>query len=887
MQGPARVLFSPNTSAEDSELSEMDVNMTIEQEEASMSLFAPDVSLTAPQATCSCRKTERREYDSDMRAKPCSCEQCQVPVVEIHCSENKSGQSPSFDINKNTKSRVRKEADHQVMVPGSLLEKEWSSPQMGGEERVLFWQTSTPRTGRLKFVSLRDNCPDRDVLLTRRCNSLTPTPERKGNSTLSSHVPQLDSPFERTPIGQRSPVSVPGASQVSSNLAHDNAGGGVRDIPKQSHLSDCHDILKPEFEVAGLDLKTSVSSAGISDQIVDDKGWQTPRQGNGSLHFNTSTPKPDAYLSSQMSSVNDAPGFETQHYHRKSLKKRGTPKNLATMYKSEKTMSVDEALADFFSSPETSAKQRRHAPGKGAKRSSPISAPGNSDREEPVTEADVELDFREDQLSVNGKVGVRENPQSRHILVENSVNSKQVESLTEAGVSGHHVEEPEIHISNSAKAVEQNVLTENSTFCKTDRISINNNKSEKAPLRDLSIVKTDMVNYASPLLSTPPSILRSAGKQRQMPPSLKRVRFAADCQGNVSIARSKDRLRRKLAAHVGDGEKERQHEGEASAVTTVCSSDAGAEFEVKKDGVTDCEKAATFYSPLAEDCSAPTLMTSETVTPSAAKKVQDFDAARLHTIQACAAGIENADVLGSQAAGAESADTSRSQAAEPESTDASRSQTAETEGADTSRSQAVEPESTGTSRSQCAGTGSTDTSRSQAAETEGADTSRSQHVETESTPRSQHAETDSAGHSSVSQEPLIPPNRDEIKASSTRTVPPTLPDKAMAENVLHCAGQVLGQVPINSMQSPLMSPPVHQTVPQSRTFDSLNQARGCVRKTPDGSLSHDAGGASDTQKGPKVLSTVELQSVEMTQKIGKEQMSGGNKAENTITSVKR
>ena len=781
-QGPARVLFSPNTSAADSELGEMDANITIEQEEASTSLFAPDLPLAAPQGMCPCKTTETREMSSSgMRAKPCSCEQCQVPVVEIHCSGKKSAQSPPFDENLHTSSDAWKESGVQDRVPGSLLpEIGWSSPLVEGEERVPLWRTSTPRTSRFKALSLREDHPGRDACSARRCHSLTSTPLRKGD-TLSACVRQLDAPLERPLIGQRFAESTHGMNHVSSDLIPDGAGGESRNIPKWPHQPNCHDILKAE--VVGLDLKASVLSADFPDQTADGSGWQTP----GQRRFNASAPKSDASLSSAMLSVNDLPMSPALHRRRKSLSKRGTRKDLANAHESEMT-SVDEALADFFSSPETSAKRRRHAPGKGVKRASTGSALENLDGEEPaaaVAEADTEQDFGKDHSSAYSKVGDERSPQSGHVLVEKSVRNGQTGLQTTTTVSDHPFEEAEAGIPNSDEATNQNVLIKNSTSCKTDII---NNSFGKTP------VKGDTANHAYPrTMSTPPSILRSSGKQRQLSSSSKRVRFAADCKGKALTLKSKDKFRRKLATLDDVSEKEQKDMGQASVVTTVCSNNGGSECEVKKGDVKEWEKGLAASPSLTEDCFAPTLLTSETATTSAAENVKTLDATRLQTTQVCAVGTE-------------SSTTSRSQ------------------------------------------------------------------------------------------EPLVYPDQDEVRTRSAMMPSFAAPDKARTESVPLREGEVQGQVEVNSVQSLLKSsnvqsllksPPLHEKVPWSGNSGPMNQARGSVRKTPLAETSQDSSGTVGVQNEGKMFSTVEPQGVEITQKIGKEETSGGKKAENAVPPAKR
>ena len=792
MQGPARVLFSPNTSAADSELWETDANITIEQEEASTSFFAPDLPLAAPQGTCPCKTTERREMScSSVRAKPCYCEQCQVPVVEIHCSGKKSAQSPPFDENLHTSSDAWKESGVQDRVPGSLLpEIGWSSPLEEGEGRVPLWRTSTPRTSRFKALSLREDRAGRDACSTRRCHSLTSTPVRKGG-TLSACVKQLDAPLERPLIGQRFAVSTPGMNHISSDLIPDGADGESKNIPKRPHQPNGHDILKSEV---GLDLKASISSADFPDQTADGSGWQTPGQGR----FNTSASKSDASLSSAMLSVNDPPMSPALHRHRKSLSKRGTRKNLANAHESEKTTSVDEALADFFSSPETSAKRQRHAPGKGVKRPSTGSALENLDREEPapaVAEADTEHDSGKDHSSAYSKVGDERSCQSGLVLVEKSVRNGQTGLQTTTRVSDYPFEEAEAGIPNSDEATNQNVLIKNSTSCKTD---IMNNGFGKTP------VKGDAANHAYPrIMSTPPSILRSSGKQRQMSSSSKRVRFAADCKGKALTLKSKDKLRRKLATPDDVSEKEQKDMGQASVVTTVCSNSGGSECEVRKGDGKEWGKVLAASPSLTDDRFTPTILTSQTATTAAAENVQTLDATtRLQATQVCAVGTE-------------SATTSRSQ------------------------------------------------------------------------------------------EPLVYPDRDEVGTRSAMMPSLVAPDKARTESVPLREGGVQGRVEVNNVQSllksrnvqsllkshnvqsPLKSPPSHEKLPWSGNSGPMNQARGSVRKTPVAETSQDSGGTVGVQSEGKMLSTVEPQGVEITQKIGKEETSGGKKAEKAVTPAKR
>ncbi|KAK7502556.1 hypothetical protein BaRGS_00006131, partial [Batillaria attramentaria] len=634
-KGPARALFSPDKSADDSELGDTALDMTVEQEEASISLFAADSILTATPAKspiaqprkqstgCSCR---RDGVQSPNLA--CVCARSLHPVVEIHCSDEKSNPNSAGDVDV-------EDVGSQDFVPGSPVSVA-GIPAFAGRTTVERTVGTAPCTRRCNSLSLRERLSITDgVYAVRRCSSLTSTPKREQCST---PLRMYNSPTHRKPFTAPASSSTPVRVDGRLHLKGMRKGTSPfltasRELEVLSPVHECSDDFpettnscqmascgdgpnphvtggkrqrnrmngtvehgKGELETATKEITAATKeriSSFTSEQVsgVAISSNTEERFTETTSHSDKSATANDRVLSLQISQSSQRSSQKTSG---KSVKKRGTPKNLASCFAEvggDKSTTVDETLADFFSSPDTAAKQRRHAPSKQKRRQSTDSASASTHLLDTKEENGVQFasyntvsmrDATEENSlgssacllsnskgtvqgngaeagSCKSKLCVEDKGTAQPVRTEEvtssvsklragidaletgpGFNRKGISPVQYAGKDTANLTTPVTEKSDAR--VEQYPSSLASLPSSIGKLTLSS--SHLSPPVIAGILNSS--SSLSPATSTPPSILRSADKPRERTPvSVKRVRFALE---GVELSRTGTRRSKRRAS---------------------------------------------------------------------------------------------------------------------------------------------------------------------------------------------------------------------------------------------------------------------------------------------------------------------------------------------------
>ncbi|XP_025112817.1 uncharacterized protein LOC112575292 isoform X3 [Pomacea canaliculata] len=471
-KGPARALFSPTSCGGDSELDDASLDLTVEQEEQSISLVCieePDTSehtlksspVSNSSKTCDC-------VNNTVKNGEASCEICYSQdifpsVAEIDCTKNaessfESSLTDTKEPHFTSKQKLCKdcESDSKVCIQtnrlsdSSAIEVLHSNQNVLGKEirsdKQIYRRTSTPKTDRSKLCKFAPDDLDEESQLSMLLILPSSTPLRHYQPSLLSS-PDIFQPEEST----------------------DFTNTIVNGRDQRNFVKNGKEILLASSFVHkqnGVDNTRNIQYLGPTSEATVLVNSQNMIEDNTNPHC----------LESRLS------------------RKRGHPKFLFMDEESERKTSIDDFLADVFSSPDTEARQRRSPPNSCKKQRLSIqlhskqSAHGNRLKQESSVK------------SVCGTEGVKSACQTNDLRVCSSQFSKLVTTSTKSGES--------IVVNHLLPCVD--------------------NKSVECLLKLSENAKKFQNECPSHDFGTPPSILKS-GRKMQTSSSVKRVRFSLEC----------------------------------------------------------------------------------------------------------------------------------------------------------------------------------------------------------------------------------------------------------------------------------------------------------------------------------------------------------------------
>ena len=487
-----------------------------------MSLFTADDTLTASPVArqplsagvgCTCGTPGRQPVHSG--SVSCSCGVKHIPVLEIHCSDRSVDHHKSVDEVCESAGQTQAVVHAVGAAPQTLCSNtEAASNKENNVKRHITTTASTPK-GKMKTSIFTESfhkceggehCSSQPCTCARKHARLCSSSEKSAGDLLDENLKNLQ---KSTRL------------KVGCELLKDSEGKTV-DMLSPSHHTKNAELSEPNVQNGGVDFGSPVTPR-------DHHGLKAERLGTPAfknIPLDTSTPK--TILATPAST--STPDSQSSHSQRSSLRRRGKPRELASRFAAEEARSVDEALADFFSSPETTARQRRPAPGKRKKKASlaldysvemdtvmvglvdPDSTPVKSSRDEVSVAGGMsrdnltyERDCNRDKFSLSSDV--KEKTQDVSTCKEGSVNSVSLLNVLNASFPDKDI--------NTKDAI---------TFSK------NPDQTPQKSVQTHTSCMRRIPSITSPGMSaTPPSILRSAGKQKQASSSAKRVRFSEEC----------------------------------------------------------------------------------------------------------------------------------------------------------------------------------------------------------------------------------------------------------------------------------------------------------------------------------------------------------------------
>ncbi|XP_076436136.1 uncharacterized protein LOC143275744 [Babylonia areolata] len=318
--------------------------------------------------------------------------------------------------------------------------------------------------------------------------------------------------------------------------------------------------------------------------------------------FSTSTPKTKPL---SHGGLGDTPPSRVPRGRRASLGRLLTkPRALNRDFVSpERSSSIGKALADFFSSPETSLQQRRHAPQRGRNISAGSSGLSNSGGDEGKSDTDDVCNTGNVQISVSGGVKHADSLELEKMNGTESLLSTQGEGKTGEVQGNIQQTEPDFQSVGNASDISVNQV--NGAVSPAAASNLTCQHTPKKPARTDSVGNMRTPGNLSPIVTaTPPSILRTPWKRSQSCQSGKRVRFLQDCLDALTETPKRKRQKQESAVAKDADNENKTRDDRDGAVERNTENNPSTDLSVLKN------RAETASSPVSQIPEASSFLTA-------------------------------------------------------------------------------------------------------------------------------------------------------------------------------------------------------------------------------------------------------------------------------------